>query len=200
MSSHAQPSCKKPSQTTEAQSVHSRFARQRRMAILATLGLAVTPRLAKATTSTYPELRLNLYNLHTTEHVDTVFWENGHYNTDGLALINNLLRDHRTGGVIPIDPKLLSVVYLVNMKLQNKHPISVISGYRSEETNRKLALTNAGVARNSYHIKGQAMDLRIEGINSTMIRDAGMNLRVGGVGYYEKSNFVHLDTGPRRHW
>lgn len=189
-----------PSHTHYHSSLKGRFAQQRRMALLATLGLATTPLLADAATPTYPELRLNLYNLHTTEHIDTVFWENGQYNIDGLDLINNLLRDHRTGGVMPIDPRLLSVVYLVNKKLQNKHPISVISGYRSEETNRKLALTNASVARNSYHIKGQAIDLRIEGIESTMIRDAALNLRVGGVGYYKKSNFVHLDTGPRRHW
>ncbi len=177
-----------------------RFDRQRRKTLLAGLGLSLAPAMASAAASSYPELRLNLYNLHTTEHVDTVFWENGNYNVDGLQLINHLLRDHRTGGIIPIDPRLLSVIYLVNAKLQNKHPISVISGYRSEETNRKLAMTNPGVAPNSYHIKGQAVDLRIEGIDTRLIRDLGMSLRVGGVGYYEKSDFVHLDTGPRRHW
>lgn len=176
------------------------FSRQRRTALLAAVGLSAAPALLQATTSLYPELRLNLFNLHTGEHVDTVYWENGNYNNEGLAVINNLLRDHRTGGVIPIDPRLLSVVYLVNAKLQNKHPISVISGYRSRETNRMLALKNSGVARNSYHIKGQAIDLRIEGINSKAIRDAALKLRVGGVGYYEKSDFVHLDTGPRRSW
>jgi uncharacterized protein YcbK (DUF882 family) len=177
-----------------------RFNRKRRMAMLAAIGLSLSPALARSTSLSYPELRLNLYNLHTSEQVDTVFWANGKYNIEALNLFNNLLRDHRTGGVIPIDPRLLSVVYLVNTKLSNKHPISVISGYRSKETNRKLALINSGVAQNSYHIKGQAIDLRIEGIDSKLIRDAARKLRVGGVGYYEKSNFVHLDTGPRRNW
>ena len=177
-----------------------RFNSERRMAMLAAMGLSLSPALASSASLTYPELRLNLYNLHTSEQVDNVFWADGDYNTDGLQLFNNLLRDHRTGGVIPIDPRLLSVVYLVNAKLSNAHPISVISGYRSKETNRKLALINSGVAQNSYHIKGQAIDLRIEGVDSKLIRDAAMKLRVGGVGYYEKSNFVHLDTGPRRTW
>ena len=87
-----------------------------------------------------------------------------------------------------------------NTKLKNNHPISVISGYRSEATNRMLAKKNAGVARNSYHIRGQAIDFRIEGVETSVIRDMGIRLRVGGVGFYKKSNFVHLDTGPKRHW
>lgn len=178
----------------------SRFANQRRHCLLSILGLSVTSSLANASTSTYPELKLNLYNLHTTEHIEAIFWENGSYNLKGLKLINHVLRDHRTGGVFPIDPRLLSVVYLLNARLGNNHPISVISGYRSLETNRKLAMTNAGVARNSYHTKGQAIDLRIEGIDTKTIRDTALSLRVGGVGYYQKSNFVHLDTGPRRSW
>lgn len=181
-------------------STETRFSKERRMGMLAAMGLSLSPALANAKSLTYPELRLKLYNLHTSEQVDTVFWADGDYNIEGLKLLNNLLRDHRTGEVIPIDPRLLSVVYLVNTKLSNKHPISVISGYRSEETNRKLAEINSGVARNSYHIKGQAIDLRIEGIDSKLIRNAATKLRVGGVGYYEKSNFVHLDTGPRRTW
>lgn len=165
------------------------------------LGLAVTPlSLLDANATSYSELRLNLYNLHTAEHLNLVFWENGNYNIESLRRINNLLRDHRTGGIIPIDPRLLSIVYLVNKKINNNHPISVISGYRSIETNRMLAKTNTGVAKNSYHTKGQAIDLRIEGADTKEIRDAALSLRVGGVGYYEKSNFVHLDTGPRRSW
>ena len=184
---------------TEPCILRSRFSRRRRMALLSTLGLSVAPEMISATLA-YPELKLNLYNLHTTERVNTVFWESGRYNIDALQMIDNLLRDHRTGDVMPIDPRLLSFVYLVNTKLKNNHPISVISGYRSEETNRMLAERNAGVARNSYHIRGQAIDFRIEGIETSAIRDMGIRLRVGGVGFYKKSNFVHLDTGPRRHW
>lgn len=181
--------------------LHSRFSNQRRIAMLSALGLSVAaPGLAHSAALAYPQLKLNLYNLHTTEHADVVFWEDGEYNTDNLAKINRLLRDHRTGGVIPIDPRLLSIVYLVNTKLGNTHPVSVISGYRSKQTNQMLAKTNAGVARNSYHIQGRAIDLRIEGVETKSIRDIGIKLRLGGVGYYEKSDFVHLDTGPRRSW
>lgn len=180
---------------------HKQFRSQRRLAMIAALSSACVPfnrAIAKATS--YPQLSLNLYNLHTQESLRTVFWEDGHYNTQALRDINILLRDHRTGGVLNIDTRLLSIIYLVAKKIGHQGPISVISGYRSAETNRKLALTNSGVAKNSYHIKGKAIDLRINGRDSAAVRDAGMQLRVGGVGYYPKSNFVHLDTGPRRYW
>lgn len=177
------------------------FKYQRRKALLALLCATTVPfgsGIALATTR--PELRLRFYNLHTTEHLNTVFWADGHYDLDALRAVNNLLRDHRTGQIKQIDPRLLSVLYLINQKVGNRNPISVISGYRSEETNRKLARINSGVAKDSFHIKGQAIDIRIPGIDTTKIRDAGLNLRVGGVGYYAKSNFTHIDTGPRRHW
>ena len=147
--------------------------------------------------NSYPELSLSLYNIHTTETFNGVFWSAGAYNTDALEQINQLLRDHRTNAVIQIDPRLLSVLYLVSNKLgKPKQPFSVISGYRSAETNRKLALKNAGVAKNSYHIKGRAIDIRLPGTDTKQIQRAGMALRVGGVGYYQKSDFVHLDTRP----
>ena len=79
-------------------------------------------------------------------------------------------------------------------------PFSVISGYRSAETNRKLALNNNGVAKNSYHIKGRAIDIRLPGTKTLHLKEAGLALRVGGVGYYSRSDFIHLDTGPHRVW
>ncbi len=155
---------------------------------------------ALAGLTTYPELRLKLYNLHTTETIDTVFWQEGQYNLDALAQLSYLLRDHRTGAVKTMDARLFSLLYLVNTKLNNKNTVSVISGYRSAETNRKLATRNSGVASNSYHIKGRAIDIRIPGKDTKNLRDVGLKLRVGGVGYYERSNFAHFDTGPYRHW
>lgn len=180
---------------------HTRFSSQRRSALLTALGAASVPFCsAVAAASTYPELSVRLYNLHTTEHLDTVFWADGHYNLSALADINKILRDHRTGDIRQMDPRLMSILYLISQKVGTKKEISVISGYRTAETNRKLALINSGVAKNSYHIKGQAIDIRIPGYKTSLIRDAAMKLRVGGVGYYEKSNFTHLDTGPHRHW
>ncbi|OED37953.1 hypothetical protein AB833_22020 [Chromatiales bacterium (ex Bugula neritina AB1)] len=178
-----------------------KFSSSRRSVLLATLASACVPLSdAIAAVSTYPELRLKLYNLHTEESINTVFWANGSYVITALNQFDYLLRDHRTGGVKEIDTRLLSILYLINQRLGNKKYISVISGYRSAETNRKLALRNSGVAKNSYHIKGRAIDIRINGYDSKIIRDAGVSLRVGGVGYYQKSDFVHLDTGPRRIW
>lgn len=177
------------------------FNMQRRRALLTALTIAAVPLSSTiAEAATYPELRLRFYNLHTTEHLNTVFWADGKYDPDALEQINNVLRDHRTGQVKKMDPRLMSVLFLINQKVGNKKPISVISGYRSEETNRKLARINSGVAKNSFHIKGQAIDIRIPGIETANIRDAGLKLRVGGVGYYGKSNFTHIDTGPRRNW
>ncbi len=169
--------------------------------MLASLAVAGVPlSRAIASLSSYPELRLNLYNIHTTETLDTTFWVNGEYDVSALQEIDYLLRDHRTGDVKQIDTRLLSIIYLITQRLGSDGPVSVISGYRSAETNRKLAQINAGVASNSYHIKGQAIDIRIPGRNTAKVRDVGLKLRVGGVGYYPQSNFVHLDTGPPRHW
>ncbi len=179
-----------------------RFSRQRRLALLAALGSSCVPYgNAIASLSTYPELSLSLYNLHTTESFNGVFWAAGSYDTDALGQINSLLRDHRTNGVVEIDPRLLSMLYLVRNRVENaSQPFSIISGYRSAETNRKLALRNSGVAKNSYHIKGRAVDIRLPGIETSQLKEAGLSLRVGGVGYYEKSDFIHLDTGPFRTW
>lgn len=178
-----------------------RFSHQRRLALISALSTAAVPfSNVIAQTSAYPELRLQFYNLHTTEHLDTVFWANGEYSLSALADINNLLRDHRTGEIKEMDRKLLSILYLINQRIGNRNPFSVISGYRSAETNRKLALLNAGVAKNSFHVRGQAIDIRIPGIETALITQVGLKLRVGGVGYYAKSNFTHIDTGPRRHW
>jgi len=170
-------------QTEMIQNPKTSFNRQRRSAMLAALGASLVPfGNVIASANTYPELSLSLYNLHTTESYKGVFWAAGDYDPGALKQINNLFRDHRTNDVIDIDPRLLSI------------------GYRSPETNRKLALNNAGVAKNSYHMKGRAVDIRLPGTDTRKLREAGLSLRVGGVGYYKKSNFIHLDTGPHRVW
>ena len=184
------------------QNSNSRFSHQRRSIMLAALGASFVPfGSAIADANTYPELSLSLYNLHTTETYKGVFWSAGDYDPAELKQINKLFRDHRTNGVIDIDPRLLSILYLVNNKIgKTSQPFSVISGYRSAETNRKLALNNSGVAKNSYHIKGRAVDIRLPGTDTRQLQEAGLSLRVGGVGYYKRSDFVHLDTGPHRAW
>ena len=179
----------------------SRRRADRRLVLLSALAGSLVPFSETIAQNTqYPELTLNLYNLHTTESINTVFWAEGTYNPSALQELNYFLRDHRTDEIKAIDTRIFSLVYLLNKKIDNQRPVSVISGYRSPETNRMLAERNAGVATNSYHIKGRAIDIRIPGKDTKQLRDIGLKLGVGGVGYYARSNFAHFDTGPRRNW
>lgn len=179
----------------------SQIRSDRRSALICALTASFIPFAnAIANATKFPELELKLYNLHTTESINTVFWADGEYQIEALRDLNYLLRDHRTDQVKPIDTRIFSLLYLLNRKIDNKNPISVISGYRSPKTNRLLAERNAGVAKNSYHVKGRAVDIRIPGKDTRDLRDIGMKLGVGGVGYYQRSDFAHFDTGPRRSW
>lgn len=179
----------------------SKFSADRRHIMGCALATSLIPfESAIARMSKSSELELKLYNVHTTESVQTVFWADGEYQKEGLRELDYLLRDHRANKVGTMDIKLYPLLALLNKRIGNNKPISIISGYRSAETNRMLARNGSGVAKNSYHIKGQAIDFRINGKDTRDIRDIGIKLGVGGVGYYQPSNFVHFDTGPRRSW
>ena len=193
--------CKSLNSAFVLMEITSRYNAKRRAVLFCALTASVVPyRDAIASVTRFPELKLNLYNLHTTETLQTVFWANGEYNIEALNDLNYLLRDHRTDEVKSIDTKLFSLLYLLNKKIENNQSISVISGYRSPKTNRMLAERNPGVAINSYHIKGRAIDIRIPGKETHQLREIGVQLGVGGVGYYPQSNFAHFDTGPKRSW
>ncbi len=144
--------------------------------------------------------RLEFYNLHTGESVTASYWEQGHYLARGLTEIDYVLRDFRTGDVHPIDPYLLDLVYSLRVTMEYDGPVHVISGYRSPKTNAMLAQRSGKVAKNSYHVKGMAIDLRLPGRRLEDVRDAAMRLGGGGVGFYPESQFVHMDTGPVRAW
>ncbi|MDJ0780548.1 MAG: DUF882 domain-containing protein [Desulfosarcinaceae bacterium] len=144
--------------------------------------------------------KLAFYNIHTREFVETYYYDRGDYLPSGLARINRVLRDHRTGEVTPIDLKLLDTLYLIRCKLGDCGTFSVISGYRSPATNAMLRRVTSGVAKNSYHMQGKAIDIRLRGCPTPKLRDVCIQARAGGVGYYPKSNFVHMDVGPVRCW
>ncbi len=144
--------------------------------------------------------QLDLHNIHTGERLRIPYWEMGTFITESLEAINFILRDFRTGDVHTIDPRLLDVVYRVRKKLGTKKPVQIISGYRSPKTNEKLRGASQGVAKRSFHVLGQAIDLRIEDVSTRDLQKAALSLRTGGVGYYPKSQFVHMDTGPVRRW
>lgn len=143
---------------------------------------------------------LDFYNLHTEEKLSVNYWINGQYIKQALRKINHILRDHRTNIMKTIDTELLDLLFSVKKGLNVKEPFRIISGYRSPQTNENLSSNSSGVAKNSYHLKGMAIDVSLEGMNIKKIRDYAMKLEKGGVGFYPQSNFVHLDVGPVRHW
>lgn len=143
---------------------------------------------------------LEFLNLHTGERLRTTYWHDGRYDASARADINNILRDFRTGDVAPIDPKLLDLLHALRRKLDTSEPFHVISGYRSPKTNASLAAASGGVAKKSLHMKGMAIDIRLPGCELDRLRRAARSLRRGGVGYYPKSDFVHVDTGRVRFW
>jgi uncharacterized protein YcbK (DUF882 family) len=146
------------------------------------------------------EKRIALRNLHTGEHIDRVYWSDGQYHTGTLAEIDNVLRDHRSGEIFPIDPNLLDQLHALTSTLYGRRPFDVISGYRSPATNASLHAHSRGVARKSLHMQGKAIDIRLPGRALNDVHMAALAMRVGGVGYYPKSGFIHLDTGRVRHW
>lgn len=147
-----------------------------------------------------PVRSLHLLNLHTGERVNTVYWEEGRYLPEGLARINRVLRDHRSGETHPMDTDLLDQMVLLGGLLESEQPIEVISAYRSPSTNRALRKASTQVAKNSFHTLGKAIDIRLPGCSIKTLYQASLSLRCGGVGYYPSSRFVHLDTGDRRTW
>jgi uncharacterized protein YcbK (DUF882 family) len=147
-----------------------------------------------------PERRLSFHNLHTGENVDLPYWVQGDYVAESLAEINHVLRDHRTGQVASIDTRLLDLLDRVKAELGVPQPFQVISGYRSPASNSMLASHSSGVAKHSLHMQGKAIDIRLPGIPLADLRQAGLMLKGGGVGYYPGSNFVHLDVGRVRTW
>ena len=143
---------------------------------------------------------LSFYSIHTAESLDVCYFKNGQYDQQALDAINRLLRDHRTGEVKPIDTRLLEILYVVKRIIKPNSPFNVISGYRSASTNAMLYRTTTGVNKNSLHMKGRAIDIRIPGFKTSRLKETAVQIHAGGVGYYPKSNFIHVDTGPFRTW
>ena len=143
---------------------------------------------------------LAFYNTHTHEQLKVCYHTGKDYRLEALERINHILRDHRCGSVAPIDVDLLDLLYKVKCETGSEEPFQVISGYRSPATNEMLRRNTNGVAKTSYHTKGQAIDIRLSDYNTKRLRELCIGLRSGGVGYYARSNFVHLDTGPVRRW
>jgi uncharacterized protein YcbK (DUF882 family) len=163
-------------------------------------GLLPLPALAAVAHPTDRRRSLSLFNTHTREVLEAVYFKDGRYQPDALVSINTILRDHRTEEIKPIDLRLLDTLCVLRTRISTDQPFHIISGYRSPATNELLRKQTNGVARTSYHIQGRAVDIRLPGYGTHLLHDQCMRLNSGGVGYYPKSDFVHLDTGPARNW
>ncbi len=144
--------------------------------------------------------RLNLANMHTDELLDVVYWENGRYIDDHVGQLNYFMRDHRAKKSMLMDKDLYDFLFHLYSVLDTDAPICVLSGYRTEATNSSLRKQSSMVAKRSYHVYGQAIDFYIPGVDNKFIQREARRLILGGVGYYKKSGFIHLDTGYPRHW
>ena len=146
------------------------------------------------------ERQLTFFHTHTQMNLQVTYSIGGKYVDSALAEINAFLSDFRTGDKIDIDPKLLDLIYDVRASLGSSGTFEVISAYRSPETNEMLRDKSDGVAKNSQHVLGNAIDVRLRDVATIDLRDAAISLQRGGVGYYRSSNFVHIDTGRVRRW
>ena len=174
-----------------------------RAAALALPGWAGASGTARATAA--PERSLTLKHLHTHERLSLVYAEADTYRAPALQALNHLLRDHYSGDAGVMDPALFDLLHRVQASLGGRAAAQagyeVISGYRSPATNQHLKQTRGGgVAKRSLHMDGRAIDVRLNGVPLAELRDAALALRSGGVGYYPRDGFVHLDTGRTRRW
>jgi uncharacterized protein YcbK (DUF882 family) len=175
----------------------------RRQLLRASLGLAaglmVAPKCAFAIASR--EVReIGLHNVHTGDAGRFVYYENGRYVPQALAALNHLLRDFRTEDVHAMDTMLLDMLYLLQAQTQSNRAYEVISGFRSAKTNAMLHASTEGVNPRSLHMEGRAIDIRLPGAKLDWLADRASEMQLGGVGLYQKSGFVHLDTGSITRW
>ena len=175
-------------------------------------GLAAAPALARSSEEwmqsrfswTRPKLiverDISFRHRHTGETLSIVYYANGRYIPSALREVNWLLRDFRSDEVKEIDPQLLDLLYAVRQRLESNEAYEVYSGYRSPETNARLRSEGWGVARNSLHMQGMAIDIGLPGSASRHVANCALSLQRGGVGTYRRSGFVHLDVGEVRTW
>ncbi len=173
-----------------------------KLGFVALLGATVPllPSKSSYAASNHASWRVAFRHNHTGDSFSGVYRVGDKYLPEAFERLNYVLRDFRTGEVFPMDPRIVDVISIIQRKTGSNEPLEVLSGYRSPKTNAMLRNASTGVARNSFHMYGQAMDMRMPGYSTRKLRNVAVNLKVGGVGYYTKSNFVHIDTGKVRSW
>jgi len=172
----------------------------------AATAVALVPGRAQAAVSAAPvklDRTLSFFHTHTGERLKLAYCCNGAYQPEALAQLNHLLRDFRVNEEKPIDPQLFDLLHELGGTLETDQPYHIISGYRSPTTNallRERGGNHTGVASQSLHMVGKAIDIRLPGVKLDRLRSAAASLKRGGVGFYPSSNFVHVDTGRVRYW
>jgi uncharacterized protein YcbK (DUF882 family) len=169
----------------------------------AAAGSLLVPSVAEAAALRMPgsgSYDIMFHNCHTGESFSGTYRVGNKYLPDAFEEINYVLRDFRSNEVFPIDPRVIDIIYMVRRKTGRNQPLEILSGYRSPKTNNMLREASSGVARNSMHLSGQAIDFRMPGLSTRGLRDIAVGFKAGGVGYYPRSDFVHVDTGKVRTW
>ncbi len=175
----------------------------RRRLLVAGASLAATSLLplSPALAASGPSVRkLSFRHLHTGETLTTTFWADGKFQPQGLGKLERLMRDWRNGAQHKIDEGLYQFLYALHRRMDTNSPFEIISAYRSPQTNDALRRVSTGVAKRSLHMEGMAIDVRLPDRQLAALRDKAWDLQLGGVGYYPKSDFIHLDTGRVRRW
>ncbi len=168
--------------------------------LFVTVGLVTSPAIINPAFASYGAYNLSFRNAHTGESFTGVYRVGDKYLPEAFRQINYVLRDFRTGDVKMIDPHLLDMMYWIHFQSGSARPFEVISGYRSPKTNAMLRSASGGVAKSSLHMEGRAVDLRLGDTKLSKLRGIAISMKTGGVGYYPKSNFLHVDTGKVRQW
>jgi uncharacterized protein YcbK (DUF882 family) len=143
---------------------------------------------------------LELHNTHTDETLRVTFRNDSGFVPEALERLDKILGDHRSGEHRSMDPQLFVLLVDLAAAASVEPRYEIVSGFRSSVTNEKLRSNGGGQAKNSQHIQGKAIDVRLKGVDTARLRDVAVSLRRGGVGYYAKSDFVHVDTARVRYW
>ena len=174
-----------------------------RNSILATAGLSLISTEAFASTRRGHKKSLILHSTHLNQTFKADYFDGHRYNITGLFQIDKAMMDYRAWQIARIDLKLVELmheIYDFTKRRYGASRIDVLSGYRSPSTNRYLRRHSRGVAKHSYHMKAQAVDIHVPGVRLYKLRSLARSIGMGGVGYYPRSNFVHVDVGPVRSW
>jgi uncharacterized protein YcbK (DUF882 family) len=166
------------------------------------LGPVAAPSANKVDTSSAPEIhRLRFYHTHTNERLEIVYRRGDAYVPEAIAQLEHFLRDHRTGEIHHFDPRLFDVLSDLLVSVHDPDgEIDVVCGYRTPWSNAFLRSRSKAVAKHSLHMQAMAIDIRVPGVNTAKLRDAALELHRGGVGYYRRDDFIHVDVGRVRRW